>query len=101
MSYSLTDSPRRKNAAPTGRNPVAIESSNMNIQCQKNHSGTRNLTRHMGGWECDGCGAHYVSLVVEAKPGMTPFATETSKAAARKSSSEARRLGLTGRVLPV
>lgn len=48
----------------------------MKIQCRKNHSGTRHLTRHMGGWECDGCGAHYVNLVVEAKPGMATFAME-------------------------
>lgn len=73
----------------------------MNIQCRKNHSGNHNLTRHMGGWECNGCGAHYVSLIVEAKPGMTPFATEKTMAEARKSSSEARRIGLTGRILPV
>jgi hypothetical protein len=73
----------------------------MKIQCRHNHSGTRHLTRHMGGWECDGCGAHYVSLVVEAKPGMTPFATETSMAAARSSSAHAQRLGLTGQITPV
>jgi hypothetical protein len=86
---------------PSRRNRHAIESSIMKIQCQKNHSGSRNLTRHMGGWECDGCGAHYVSLVVEAKPGMTPFATETTIANARKSSAEALRIGLTGRIIPV
>ena len=55
----------------------------------------------MGGWECGGCGTHYVSLIVEAKPGMTPYATETTMSAARTSSRDAQRIGLTGRIIPV
>lgn len=74
---------------------------NMKIECRRNHSGNRSLTRHMGGWECGGCGTHYVSLIVEAKPGMTPYATETTMAAARTSSRDAQRIGLTGRIIPV
>lgn len=35
----------------------------MKIQCQKNHSGNHNLTRHMRGWECDGCGTHYTQTM--------------------------------------
>mgnify|MGYP007080333126 CR=1 FL=1 len=75
------------------------------ITCNKNHSGTTHLTpnhtRNVRAWECDGCGQMYVKFVVEAKPGMTPFATEASPTAAIRSSNHAKRLGLSGRIIPV
>lgn len=70
------------------------------IICRKNHDGNTHLTRHNGGWECDGCGAHYTSFIVTVRPGMTPFATESTMPAARKSSSVAKAMGFDGYILP-
>lgn len=39
------------------------------------------------------------TYIVTAKPGMTPFATETTKAAAVKSARQAKRLGLDGKII--
>lgn len=72
------------------------------VKCSNNHSGNNHLTRSNVGrphWECDGCGAMYVELVVTSKPGMTPYATETTLAAARKSSRAAKMLGLDGEIV--
>lgn len=72
----------------------------MNISCDKNHSGNKHLTRHRGGWECDGCGAYYRELVVTSHPGMTPYATEKTFAAARRSARAAKALGIPCRIVP-
>ena len=39
------------------------------------------------------------TYIVTSKPGMTPFATETSLRAARKSAKAAKALGLDGAIL--
>jgi hypothetical protein len=39
------------------------------------------------------------TYIVTSKPGMTPFATETSIRAAKKSAKMARQLGLDGQII--
>lgn len=39
------------------------------------------------------------TYIVTSKPGMTPYATETNLRAAKKSSKQARQLGLDGAII--
>ena len=69
------------------------------ITCGKNHSGNNALVRSGKGYECCGCGQHYVGFVVVSRRGMTPWATVHTMSAAAKASKAAKSHGMSGEIV--